>query len=133
MTPIEALQAWLALEHEAVWLYPVIGARRGDLVDRATSSFEAHRDVRDVLLARVSALGADPVTAELAYEVGPIGSASEARAAARGVEARISAATLTLAGIAEGAQRAYAIRGLRRAALAELTWGSEPQPFPGLP
>ncbi|MCL8253410.1 ferritin-like domain-containing protein [Aeromicrobium fastidiosum] len=65
MTPTEALQAWLALEHEAVWLYPVVGARLDALRDRATTSFEAHRDVRDDLVVRLRTRGVEPVSASL--------------------------------------------------------------------
>ena len=133
MTPAEALQAWLALEHEAVWLYPLVGARRDDLVDRATASFEAHRDTRDGLLSRVRALDVEPVVAELAYRVGPVTTSAEAEAAAQSLEARISSACLALAGAAEGDLREHAVRNLRRAALAGLTWGAAPTAFPGLP
>lgn len=133
MTTVDPLQAWLALEHEAVWLYPVIGARFDDLLDRATTSFEAHRDTRDGLLTRVRAAGAEPVGTRLAYDVGPLTTVAEAGTAAQALEASISAACLALAGEAEGDARTSAIRNLRRAALAELTWGAEPRAFPGLP
>ena len=133
MTPDQALQAWLALEHEAVWMYPVVGARVDSLVTTARASFSAHRDTRDALVGRLRARGTDPVAAALGYDVGPIATAAEARAAAQSLEARISAAVLTLAGVAEGDLRAYAVTALRTSALAEQTWGSAPQAFPGLP
>lgn len=133
MTPAEALQAWLALEHEAVWLYPVLGARFDDLLDRATSSFEAHRDTRDAVLGRLRALDTDPVGTELTYDVGTVTTPAEARTAAQALEASIGAACLTLAGASEDDARAYAIRNLTKAALAEMTWGAAPKAFPGLP
>ncbi|MCW2839395.1 MAG: hypothetical protein JWR55_878 [Aeromicrobium sp.] len=133
MTPTDALQAWLALEHEAVWLYPVLGARFDDLVERATTSFEAHRDTRDAVLARLRALDAEPVSAQLSYDMGALTTAAEARAAARTLEAGITAACLTLTGATEDDARAYAIRNLTKAALAEMTWGAPPRAFPGLP
>jgi hypothetical protein len=133
MSPAEALQAWLALEHEAVWFYPVVGARLDGLRDRATTSFEAHRDVRDDLVGRLRALGAEPVSAALGYAVGPLSSPDDARAAAQSLEARIGAAVLALAGAAEGSLRTYAVTGLRTSALAELAWGAEAKAFPGLP
>jgi hypothetical protein len=133
MTPVEALQAWLALEHEAVWLYPVVGARLDSLRERASSSFAAHRDVRDDLVTRLRGLGAEPVTAALGYQVGALASADEARAAARSLEGRLAAAVLALVGVAEGDLRTRAVDGLRTTALAELTWGSEARAFPGLP
>lgn len=133
MTPTDALQAWLALEHEAVWLHPVIGARHRDLLPRARTAFETHRDTRDALLRRIEGLDAEPVSTALTYDVGSLASANRARRAARDLEARISAACLTLAGATEGDVRAYAVKNLTRAALAELTWGAKPRAFPGLP
>jgi hypothetical protein len=133
MTPTEALQAWLALEHEAVWLYPVVGARVDGLVKPARTSFAAHRDTRDALVGRVRSMGADPVAAALGYDVAPPTSAAQGRAAAQSLEARISAATLTLAGVAEGDLRRYAVAALRTSALAEQTWDAAPRAFPGLP
>jgi hypothetical protein len=134
MTTTKALQTWLAVEHEAVWLYPVLGARFDDLLDRATASFEAHRDTRDAVLARLRDLDAEPVSAQLTYDIGTVTTIDDARSAAQTVEATISAACLALAGVAEQDDtRTYAIRNLTRAALAELTWGAPPRAFPGLP
>jgi hypothetical protein len=56
-----------------------------------------------------------------------------AEAAARRLEQAIAASCLTLAGIGQGDERAFANRALRRAALADLTWGGKPEAFPGLP
>lgn len=133
MTTAADLNAWLALEHEAVWLYPVIGARFPDLRTRATRSFEAHRDVRDALLSRLQRLGVDPVATELSYQLGPMKTEKQARSAAQRIESRISAACLQLAGEAESKTRSDAIKHLRKAALAEQTWGAAPSAFPGLP
>lgn len=129
----DALQRWLALEHEAVWFYPVIGARFDDLTKIARASFEAHRDTRDDLITRLRSMGVEPVATQLSYDVGPLANPAEAREAARVLESSISAACLAMVGVTEDALRKYAIRGLTRAARAELTWGAEPQAFPGLP
>lgn len=129
----DALQRWLTLEHEAVWLYPVIGARFDDLTKLARTSFEAHRDTRDELMTRIAALGAQPDGTELSYDLGPLTTPTEARAAAQALESSICAACLAMVGVTEDALRTYAIRGLTRAARAELTWGAQPQAFPGLP
>lgn len=133
VSSVDDLNAWLALEHEAVWLYPVIGARFGDLRSRATRSFEAHRDTRDALLGRLQALGADPASTELSYRLGPLKSAKQARSAAQSIESRICAACLQLAGGSEAAVRTSAVKNLKKAALAEQTWGASPKAFPGLP
>lgn len=133
MTTADALNAWLALEHEAVWLYPVIGARFPDLRSRATRSFEAHRDVRDALLSRLQRLGVDPVSTQLSYRLGQMKTDKLAGRTAQNIESRISAACLQLAGEAESRTRTYAIKHVKRAALAEQTWGAAPSAFPGLP
>lgn len=129
----DALQRWLALEHEAVWLYPVIGARFHDLTKSARASFESHRDVRDDVLARLRSQGVEPVGTELSYDVGPLKTPSDARKAALVLEASISAACLALVGVTEDAVRKHAIKNLTKSARAELTWGAKPQAFPGLP
>jgi hypothetical protein len=133
VTPVKALQAWLALEHEAVWLCPVVGARSKTLFDRATASYKAHRDVRDELSARLRSLGARPVAGALSYDVGPLTTPEECRAAVQSLEVRIAAACLTLAGDSEHDLRRYAVTNVRRAALSEQAWGAGPQAFPGLP
>lgn len=133
MTTTEQINAWLALEHEAVWLFPLIGARFDALLPRARSSFEAHRDTRDGLLRRLADLGAEPVSTQLTYGTSLPRKAAQAVRAARDLESRIAAACLALAGESENNLRAHAVKGLRRAALAELTWDAEPQAFPGLP
>ena len=129
----DALQRWLALEHEAVWLYPVIGARFDALTKTARTSFEAHRDTRDDLIARLRTMGVEPVATQLSYDVGPLANPAEAKEAARVLESSISAACLAMVGVTEDALRKYAIRGLTKAARAELAWGAQPQAFPGLP
>ena len=133
MTSTETMQDWLALEHEAVWLSPVIGARFAAVAGRARSSYDSHRDARDRLQFRLHELGVEPVPTQLSYEVGRLRTRARANAAARQIERDIEAICLTLAGDSTGDLRAYALRGLRRAALAELTWGGAPQAFPGLP
>lgn len=126
------LQRWLALEHEAVWWYGMIGARVSGLADAARTSYDAHRAARDRLMARVHDAGVEPVGPALTYGDGRVDTAKQARAAARGVEQRIAAASLILFGHSEPDDRPLAMRGLHRAALAGLDWGAEPSAFPGL-
>jgi hypothetical protein len=133
MTSTEAMQDWLALEHEAVWLYPVIGARFGPLADLARTSYAAHRNVRDRLLARLHEMEVDPVPTALSYDVGRLRTKARALVAARRIERDIAAACLTLAGDSTGDLRTYATSRLRHAALAEIAWGGHPDAFPGLP
>jgi hypothetical protein len=126
------MQDWLALEHEAVWLYPVIGARFAALADRARTSYGKHHEARDRLLARLHQMDVEPVSPALTYDVGRLRTKARAIAAARQIEREIAAACLTLAGDTTGELRSYAMAGLRRAALAEITWGGKPDAFPGL-
>ncbi len=83
MTSTEDMQDWLALEHEAVWLYPVIGARFKDLADRARTSYDEHRDVRDRLLLRLHEMDVEPVSTALSYDVGRLRTKARARGGAR--------------------------------------------------
>ena len=132
MTSAEDIQDWLALEHEAVWLYPVIGARFSAVADRARASYGEHRDVRDRLLSRLHQMRVEPVATTLSYDVGRLRTRASAIEAARQVERSIAAACLTLTGDSTGELRVYATAGLHRAALAEITWGGRPEAFPGL-
>ena len=132
MTRLDDLQAWLALEHEAVWLYGMIGARVDGLARPARTSYDAHRVVRDRLLALVDSAEGDPVGPALTYGDDRVDSAKEARAAASNVEERIAAACVALFGNSERGERRFAMSGLRRAALAALDWGAPVRAFPGL-
>lgn len=132
MTRLDDLQAWLALEHEAVWLYGMIGARVDRLARPARVSYDAHRMVRDRLLRLVDGAEGDPVGPALTYGDDRVDSAKEARAAASNVEERIAAACVTLFGNSARDERRFAMSGLRRAALAALDWGAPVRAFPGL-
>ena len=132
MTRLDDLQAWLALEHEAVWLYGMIGARVDGLGRPARTSYDAHRAVRDRLLSLVDSAEGDPVGQALTYGDERVDSAKGARAAASDVEERIAAACVTLFGHSGRNDRRFAMSGLRRAALAALDWGAPVRAFPGL-
>ena len=133
MTRLDDLQAWLALEHEAVWLYGMIGARVDTLAKPARTSYDAHRvgprPAPCAGRARPAAIRSDRPS-PTATSV--IDSAKEARAAASNVEERIAAACVTLFGGADKDGRRFAMSGLRRAALAALDWGAPVRAFPGL-
>jgi len=128
----QALQTWLALEHEAVWLYGQIGARVRDLSGAARGSYDAHRTERDHLLATLNDAGATPVGPQLTYGDDLVNSAKQARTAAADLEDRICAVCVTIVGLAGTTGRTRAVAGLRAAALAAVDWDADPQPFPGL-
>lgn len=134
MTAAEAMQGWLELEHESVWVYPVIGAQFGQLAERAHRSHDAHLRTRDHLLSRLEVLDIEPVPAKLSYSVGSLRTSEQAIHLARRLEQAVAAACLTFAGeTANQDDQKYAVKLLRRAAEAELTWGGRPRAFPGLP
>lgn len=133
MSAISATQKWLALEHEAVWLLPLVGARFGELTRLSRRTRDAHLVTRDDLLQRLHDAGAESVATALSYDVGPLTTVDEARKAVRRVQARVAAAALALVGETSGETRDFATSSLRQAALAELTWGAAPTAFPGLP
>ncbi|MEA2168131.1 MAG: hypothetical protein QOF76_1431 [Solirubrobacteraceae bacterium] len=133
MTSNESLQKWLALEHEAVWFYAQVGGRFDALAGAARIAYAAHVGAREVLLARLHRAGVEPVGTQLAYGVGTLRTPADARKFARSLESRVAAACLTLVGVVEGQDREFATTALRRAALAQLTWGARPSAFPGLP
>lgn len=133
MNANDVLQRWLALEHEAVWFYAEIGGRFDTLAGAARTAYGAHIGMRDILLTRLRAAGAHPAGSELAYGVGKLRTPTDARTFAQGLESRIAAACLSLVGVVEGDDRTFATKELRRAALAELTWGGRASAFPGLP
>ena len=132
MTRLDDLQAWLALEHEAVWLYGLIGARVDNLARPASTSYDAHRAARDRLRKQVDDAGGQPVGPALTYGDDRIDSAKDARTAASNVEERIAAACVTVFGTVGQDGRRFAMSGLRRAALAALDWGAPVRAFPGL-
>src|SRR5690242_3576311 len=126
---MEDLQRWLSIEHEAVWLYGLIGGRFEDDRDVAEASWEHHRDARDHLNATIRAAGEVPVGPALTYG-DRAGTAREAKRAARDVERRVSETCVAIAADAE--HRRLALTSLRRSARASIRWGARPQAFPGL-
>lgn len=126
---IEELQRWLALEHEAVWLYGLIGGRFDDLRDGAATSWNEHRATRDRLTELIRRHGESPVGPALSYGT-PIAIRGRARAAARALEQRIATASLVLT--ADASLRRFAVARLRTAARSAVTWGARPHAFPGL-
>jgi rubrerythrin len=138
MTPVEALQKALAAEHAAVHLYGMLGAqssksRQPALFLQLTRTYEEHRDLRDRLTVLISAKGADPVPAEVDYELpGPTSTAAQIEAVARTVERRVTNTYGELVENTAGGDRRWAITALDVSALRELGFGLAPSTFPGL-
>jgi hypothetical protein len=129
-TPVESWQAWLAVEHEAVWLYSLIGGRVDDVADAARASWNRHRDTRDRLAEQISAADGEPDGPRVSYPVAAVNSATDARRAAQAIEATVQ--TAALACINDAKHRPDVVAALRAAARAAATWGAAPTAFPGL-
>jgi hypothetical protein len=125
----ENLQRWLAIEHEAMWLYGLIGGRFEAVREPARIAWQDHRDVRDQLNERIRAAGETPVGPALGYGR-PVTTQRRARKAAQDVEQRIAQACVPV--VASASDRRLAVLGLRAAARHRVTWGGRPQAFPGL-
>ncbi|SKB03358.1 DUF4439 domain-containing protein [Aeromicrobium choanae] len=131
-TELRLTQRWLALEHEAIWTLGLVGARVPALADAAEDALATHSTTRDRLSDAVRKLGGSPVATQPSYDVAEPTNAATGRTLVRDVESRIAAACVRLVAATTDQARDRAVRGLRAAAVAEVRWGGEPDPFPGL-
>ena len=134
---ITALQSALAAEDAASYGYGVVGARlpQGS-AEQATASTDwvAHMRARDQLSALITARGATPVPAAVAYKVpGPVRTPDAARALAATLEDRVAQAYLALVALPDRSLRSFGARQVRAAALRAQAWRGSVQAFPGLP
>jgi hypothetical protein len=137
MTPVEALQAALAGEHAALYVYGVLGGQvsrsaQPALADLVSRGYTDHRRQRDRLVALVSAHGATPVAAAPSYRL-PNAAATPAqlRSAARLVESRCVTLAAQAVGSTSGRDRAWSITALDAAAVRAVRLGAVPTDFPG--
>ena len=139
MTPAEALQATLAGEHAAVYVFGVLGARTSrsrepGLWEDVREAYTTHRARRDQLVAIIRQAADEPVAAEVSYEVPtPARSAVQVAAAALAIEQRCCARYADMVMSTAQAQRQWAIDALADAAVRQLRFGGEPEAFPGVP
>lgn len=138
MTPREALQRALAGEHAAVYLYGVVGGRvsvstHAELWQRVRDAYNLHRGRRDQLVSMVRTAGAEPVAAEVSYELpNPAMTPAQLERVALEVEQRCAAVYADTVGNTSGANRQWALDALEDAAVRLLGFSGEPEPFPGL-
>lgn len=126
----EPLQEALSAEHAAVFAYGVIGGVLRDNNELAVAAHDAHRGRRDQLLSR---LGERAVPAEPAYSLPfRVDHPRQARRLARVVEQRCAAVYADVVSRTTGAERALAAEVLTECAVRALSWGADPEPFPGL-
>jgi hypothetical protein len=138
VSTVDALQATVAAEDAALYLFGVLGGRTSAsaapaLYAAVRDAYATHRERRDALTATLRGLGVRPVAAEPAYELpGPAGTAQEIAAVGLLVEQRCAATYADLVANAVGDQRRWAIAALTDAALRALAFGGAPLPFPGM-
>jgi hypothetical protein len=134
---IGALQSALAAEQAASYGYGVVGARlpQGSAEQTAaTTDWVAHMRARDQLSALITARGATPVPAAVAYELpGPVRTPAEARVLAATLEDRVVQAYLALVALPVSSLRSFGAEQVRAAALRAQAWRGSVQAFPGLP
>lgn len=137
MSEIEALQATLAAEHAAVYVYGVLGGQTTQsgepaLFAAVTSAYTTHRGRRDVLARDLTDLGADPVAAAAAYDVpAPLRTPAQLCHVARDVEDACAATYAALVASTTGHRRRWAVTALEDAAVRVLAFRGTPEMFPG--
>lgn len=138
MTPLDALQATLAGEHAAIYVYGVLGGRirRSEapaVADALASAYTTHRARRDQVHVMVRELGAEPVSAAVAYDHGPADTTAQIVAEALGLETRCAEVYAQTVASTVTTQRQWAADALCDAAVRLLSFGGAAEPFPGLP
>ena len=137
MTPLQALQATLAGEHAAIYVYGVLGgrvsaSRQPGLAAAVASGYAVHRGRRDLLRRMVVAAGGSPVAAQEAYALPtPCVTPADLAAAATRTEQRCAAVYAQMVGSTAQANRQWAIDALVDAAVRELGQGGGAEAFPG--
>lgn len=138
MTPLQALQATVAGEHAAVYLYGVMGgqvsrSQESALAELIDQSYQTHRTRRDRLSVLISDRHAVPVASAVAYRLpSALTTARQLRTAARQVESRCLTLYGQLVANSTGPVRAWAITALDAGAVAGLDYGTAPATFPGM-
>jgi hypothetical protein len=134
---VAALQDALAAEQAASYGYGIVGARlpQGSTnQNEAATDWVAHVRARDQLTQLISARGATPTPAAVAYQLPfPVNSPAQARALAATLEDRVAGAYLGLVALTEAGLRNFGARQVRAAALRAEAWRGSTEAFPGLP
>jgi hypothetical protein len=138
MSAVDALQAALAAEHAAVFVYGALGGQTSQsahpaLYAEVTAAYVAHRDRRDELVATITDSGKEPVPAEPGYDL-PADLTSPTAVSDRALRLeRACAATYAyVVASTTGRQRQWAVDALLDAAVRELGFGGRPERLPGL-
>ena len=134
---MDALQATLAAEHAAVYVYGLLGSRTSQTASPSCTlalraAYEAHRDRRDTLIGEIAALAATPTPA--AAGVHPARRAGHDRRplpGGAGAGAGLRVDVRRPRGSHGGSRRLEAIALLNDAAARELSFRGTPEIFPG--
>jgi hypothetical protein len=136
--PLEAIQAALAGEHAAVYVYGVLGGRTSlttepDLANKVRAAYDIHRGRRDQLTAMVRAAKATPVASEVSYDLpNAARTPPQLTEAALELEQRCTAVYADMVGSTSGANRQWALEAINDAAVRQLGFGGQAQTFPGI-
>ena len=139
MSTIESLQATLAAEHAAIFLYGDAGAHTSqsaepDLFDTVSTLYRTHRARRDQLRLLLADRGATPVAAAAAYTLAaPLSTPVAVRRQAMRTEQRCAEVYAAMVANTAGPDRDWAISALTEAARARILLGGRPETFPGAP
>lgn len=139
MTTLSSLQATLAGEHAALFLYGDYGAHTSAsaepvLFELVSLLYRTHRGRRDQLRTMISDRAAVPVAAEATYEVpAEVTTAAAVRRDCIATEERCTEVYAALVANTAGSDRAWAIATLSESATARILLGGRPQLFPGAP
>lgn len=139
MRPLAALQATLAGEHAAVWVYGVLGAqasrsREPGLFTALSDAWALHRKRRDQLTQMISQRDATPVASQVSYELpNPARTSRQLRAAALQLEQRLADVYGQLVESTTHVERRWAIGALDECAVRQLGFGGVPSDLPGMP
>jgi hypothetical protein len=133
---VAALQAALAAEQAACYGYGVVGARLNASAapgQGADTDWVAHQVARDKLTALISAAGATPTPAPVAYQL-PIEARTpgQARSLAVILEDNVAQAYMGLVALSDRSLRALGAQQLTAAALRAAQWRRSTVAFPGL-
>jgi len=133
----EALQTALAGEHAALWVYGVLGgqvsrSKQPRLARDVDEGYRIHRGRRDTLIRTITDEGAEPVAAEVGYQLpNAVASPAEVTTSALLTEERCAATYADLVAHTTGARRRWAINALTDAAVRQLRFRGSPETFPG--
>jgi hypothetical protein len=137
MTAVDALQATLAAEHAAVYIYGALGGRTSQsatptLYAAVRDAYLMHRSQRDQLTRTLRDLGVEPVASEVAYDAPDDLDTPEAiGAAAAALEDGCAATYAALVAETVGDQRRWAVTALMEAAVRQVDMGAAPGILPG--